>query len=88
MKPLLGEIVVIVAAIAVAIGVARSIAPGQFRDAASATFIAEKQRFYDRLFLAPLISLPAGIVAYCSIQKLRRHLRTRRGATRTMAESH
>ncbi len=59
----LGEIVVLMAAIAIAVGVAQILVRGGFPNSASANFIAEKQRSYDRLFLATLMALPAGIVA-------------------------
>lgn len=86
MKRLAGEIIVLVVAIAVAVGVAQIVGPGRFPDVGSAAFVAEKQRFYDRLFLATLISLPAGIAAYCLLQKRYRRYRTRSGATNPTAE--
>jgi hypothetical protein len=85
MKRLAGEVVVLVAAIAVAVVVAQIVRPGQFPDSASVDFIAEKQRFYNRLFLATLVPLPAGIVAYWVLQKLYRRSRARIGGTNPTA---
>jgi hypothetical protein len=78
MKRLAREIVILVVAIAVAVGVGQAVSPGQFPDVSSPSFIAEKQRFYDRLFLAQLTALPAGIVAYWLLRKLYRRYRMQR----------
>ncbi len=81
MKRFVGEIVILVVAIAVVIGVAAIVLPGDLPDPDSATYIAEKQRHYNRLFLATIIPLPAGIVAYWLLQKQYRRYHARNGAT-------
>ena len=85
MKRFAGEFAVLVAVIAVAVVLAQIVRPGQFPDSATVDFIAEKQRFYNRLFLATLVPLPAGIVAYWLLHKLYRRLRARSGATTSTA---
>jgi hypothetical protein len=60
-KRLVGEMVVLAAAIAVTFGTAQLVGPGDFPVAGGP---GEKQRFYNHLFVATLVPLPAGIVAY------------------------
>ena len=67
---LAGEVAVLAMAIAVAVGVALAIAPENFPPEDSPNFIAESQRFYNRLFVAQLAVLAAGIIAYCLLRTL------------------
>jgi hypothetical protein len=65
-KRLAGEIVLLAVAIAVTVGAAQVVGPGDFPETGSA---AERQRFYGRLFLATLVPLPAGIITYYLLRK-------------------
>ena len=67
---ILGEVVVLVTAIALAVGIAYVVGPRAFPEPGSQFFGAEKQQFYNRLILAQVAFLVAGIVFYFLLHKL------------------